>query len=122
LVLAAASVESVAYKYGTRIAFTYRDGTQSKVAAIDPNGTNRVNTGVAGITNLCISKAVVSEVHGLQAGAYVKVDLNTFVTTSLIAGFSGNGPRLAPTADKVVFEKDSSLYTQAWGGAATKIK
>jgi hypothetical protein len=123
LLLAAASVESVAYKYGARIAFTYRDGIQSKVAAVDNNGANRINTGVAGVTNLCISKAMVTEVHGLQSGAYIKLDLNTFTTTSLIVSFSGNGPRLAPTSDKVVFEKDSALYTQDLvGGAAVKIK
>jgi len=123
VILAAASVESVAYKYGARIAFTYRDGTQSKVASMDNSGGARINTGVAGVTDLCISKVVTSEVCGLQSGAYIKLDLGTAATTSLIASFSGNGPRLAPTADKVVFEKDNSLYTQDLaGGAAVKIK
>ena len=123
VVLAASSVESVAFKYGARIAYTYRDGTQSKLASVDTNGGSLINTGVAGVTNLCISMVNSSEVCGLQSGAYIKLNMSTAVATTLIASFSGNGPRLAPTADKVVFEKDSALYTQDLvGGAAVKIK
>lgn len=113
---------SVAWKNGNRIAFTYLDSGTSKVALINSNGASRLNTDVSGVSNLCISRANTFEVFGVKSSTYIKINTQTLVETPVIASFSGNNPRLATTGDKIVFDKDNFLYTQAFGAAAGKIK
>jgi len=116
--------KTVSWKYGTKIVFTYLDGTTTKVAVMNADASNRNNTGLAEYTSLAISPLTPhDEVFGVKSGAYQKFNINSFVETVLVASWSGNYPRPAPAADKVVFEKDESLYTQDFSGAASvKIK
>jgi len=91
---------------------------------VNADGTNPTPTGLAGYANIAISPVTPhAEVLGVKSGAYIKFNINSYAETTLIASFTGNYPRPAPTADQVVFEKDESLYTQDFaGGAAVKIK
>jgi hypothetical protein len=110
---------SVAWKNGNRIAFTYLDSGTSKVALLNLDGT-QLNTNIANVSNLCVSKANTFEVYGVKGTAYVMISPTE---ATKIASFSGNNPRLALTGDKIVFDKDGSLYTQDFtGAAAVKIK
>ena len=114
---------SVAWKNGNRIAFTYLDSGTSKVALINSDGTNRLNTNISGVSDLCISRANTFEVFGVKSSTYVKIDTQALTEATRIASFSGSNPRLALTGDKIVFDKDGSLYTQDFtGAAAVKIK
>jgi hypothetical protein len=115
--------KTVSWKYGTKIIFTYLDGTTNKVAKVDADGNNRDNFGIADFSCLNVSDADKNEVYGVKGGAYMKINLNTKAESTAIASFTGNNPRLASTGDKIVFEKDESLYTQDFSGATSvKIK
>lgn len=114
---------SVAWKNGNRIAFTYLDSGVSRVALINSDGTNRLNTNVSSVSNLCVSRANTFEVFGVKSSTYVKINTQTLAETAVIASFSGSNPRLALTGDKIVFDSNNSLYTQDFTGtAAAKIK
>ena len=114
---------SVAWKNGNRIAFTYLDSGVSKVSLINSDGTNRLNTNVSWVSGLCVSKANTFEVYGVKGTTYVMIDTQALTEATKIASFSGNNPHLALTGDKIVFDKDNSLYTQDFSGAAAvKIK
>ncbi|MBI5699016.1 hypothetical protein HZC35_01725 [Candidatus Saganbacteria bacterium] len=114
---------SVAWKNGDRIAFTYLDSGTSKVSLINSDGTNRLNTNVASVANLCVSRANTFEVFGVKSSTYVKINTQSLAETVVIASLSGSNPRLALTGDKIVFDSGNSLYTQDFSGAAAvKIK
>lgn len=114
---------SVAWKNGNRIAFTYLDSGVSKVSLINSDGTNRLNTNVASVSNLCVSRANTFEVFGVKSFTYVKINTQSLAETAVIASFTGSNPRLASTGDKIVFDQNNALYTQDFtGAAAVKIK
>ncbi|MFA4966946.1 MAG: hypothetical protein WC624_01840 [Candidatus Margulisiibacteriota bacterium] len=112
---------SVSAKYGTRIFYTYNDGADSKLAYWD--NSTRTQTGIAGVSNICVSAANTNEVYCAKSNAYEKLDFSgpTIAESVKISSFTGNLPSLAPTGDKIVYY-DSGIWTADFLGNKTKVK
>jgi hypothetical protein len=131
LVVAATSLEAVAWKYGGRIAFVHTTGGNKILSLLYPDGSGRLDLDVAASVNKPqISSANTNEVYGIAGGALCKVDVSagTPATTEVLAAFAGELPRLSPDATKVVYSKageTSGIYLidlTAATKAETKVK
>jgi len=116
LVTAEANLEFVSWKYGGRIAFVHASGANKILSFINANGAARTNlAAAASVDKPQISSANTNEVYGIAGGSYTKVDVSagTPATSEVLASFKGELPRLAPTADKVIYSKtgeQSGIY------------
>jgi len=73
-----------------------------------------------------ISSSNTNEVFGVVGSSYVKVNVNTGISTEVVSSFSGETPYLSPNADKVVYSKSGEssgiYYMDVATGTETKIK
>lgn len=107
LVTAESNLNFVAWKYGGRIAFVHG----SLLSLIYADGSGRIDlAAAASVDRPQISATNTSEVFGLAGGSYCKVDVSvaTPATSEILAGCSGDLPRLNATANKVIYSKIDS--------------
>jgi len=104
-------------KYGTRIFYI----TGSKLAYWDNSASTQ--TGITGVSNLCVSAVNTNEVYCTKGNAYEKLDFSgaTVTETVKISSFTGNAPYLAPAGDKIIYY-DNGIFISDLSGNKTKVK
>lgn len=111
LVTAEANLEFVTWKYGSQIAFV---SSSEGTVLINSDGTSPealVGSGV--VVNKPQISQDLTKVYGIMGESFVEVNINTGVTTKVVASFTGLLPRLSPDATMVTYSKsgeDSGIY------------
>jgi hypothetical protein len=128
LVVAETSLETVSWQYGGRIAYVHATAAGKVLSIITPGGAATNLTVAQSVDKPQISSANPNLVYGIADGAYCVVDVSAPAAPDIIlSGCQGDLPRLAPTADKVVYSKtateQSGIYILSLTATAeTKIK
>jgi hypothetical protein len=119
LVVAQDDLEFVSWKYGGRIAFIYSSGGAKRLSLINSDGSGRINVTASSTVDLPqISSANTNEVFGVSGSSFVKVNVNSGVSTEVASNFSGILPRLSPDASMATYSKngeDSGVYIMYTG-------
>ena len=104
---AGATLESVSWRYGGRIAFVRSSGTDKLLSMIYSDGSGRVNLSAALSVELPqISAVSTSEVYGIKSGTLVRVNVDAGTATTVVtSGFTGELPRLAPDGKQLIYSK-----------------
>lgn len=104
LVVAATDLTAVAWKYGTRIAFTHN----LILSLVNSDGSGQVDlSAAASVDKAQISPANTNEVYGISGSSLcsVEVSAGTPATVEVMANFKGDLPRLSADGLKVVYSK-----------------
>ena len=108
-ILTQENLQFVAWKYGTKVVYTYTSGSNLIMGTMNGDGTGVAATFAAGasVAKPQISRLNNNIVYGIAGGSFCSVDISAVgpATTEVLANYKGSVPRLAYDADVVVYSK-----------------